>query len=87
MFYSLWNYQKTINGDEDDEGDEGTKVKPEKTFIDDAIKDGLGVNKIFGDYVEKAKASWKKKNRTEEDFVKMVKKIRTIIKISQHNLK
>ena len=69
--------------------DEGDGDEDEKTFIDDIIKDGIGVNKIFGDYVEKARSSWRKKdkNKCEEDYVRIVKKIRTIIKISQHNLK
>merc|ERR1712029_241525 len=88
MFYSLWSYQKTIIEDKD----YIVEIKPKhvkKTFIDDVFKGGLDVNKIFGEYLAKAQASWRKKanDGKDADFVKMVKKIRTIIQISQHNLK
>ena len=88
VFYSVWMFQKTI-GDQEDGARAKGKKKMKKSFIDDALKDGTGVNKIFGDYLEKAKSSWKKKAEEgkEEDVRKMVKKIRTIISISQHNLR
>ena len=85
MFVSLWKYQKMLK---DEEGQEGRRQQ-KKTFVDDALKDSAGVNKIFEDYIEKAKSIWRRKGdeKSEQDFVKIVKKIRTIIKITQHNLK
>ena len=75
MFYSLWIYQKTND--------------LKMTFIDDVFKEGMDVHKIFGEHLAKAQASWRKKANDVEDtdFVKMVKKIRNMIQISQHNLK
>ena len=87
VFYSVWMFQKTI-GDQED-GDRGKgKKKMKKSFIDDALKDGTGVNKIFGDYLEKAASSWARKdaNRNDDDVIRMAKKIRNIIQVSQHNL-
>ena len=88
MYHSLWCYQKTIR-DEDDDPEEESGPKPKKTFLDDALKDANGVLTIFGDYIEKAGQSWKKKAKDgkEEDAVKMVKKLRTIIQVTRHNLK
>ena len=59
-----------------------------KSFIDDALKDGTGVNKIFGDYLENAANSWvsKEANRNNDDVIRMAKNIRNIIQVSQHNL-
>ena len=53
------------------------------------MKDANGVLTIFSDYIEKAGQSWKKKakDRKDEDSVKMVKKLRTIIQVTRHNLK
>ena len=59
------------------------------TFIDEALKDGHAVNEIFGDYLDKAKTSWTRKapSADEEENVKMVKKIRTILSVAHHNLR
>ena len=88
MYHSLWCYQKTIR-EEGDQEESGSGPKPKKTFLDDALKDANGVLTIFSDYIEKAGQSWKKKakDRKDEDSVKMVKKLRTIIQVTRHNLK
>ena len=88
MYHSLWCYQKTIR-DQEDDPEEESGPKPKKTFLDDALKDANGVLTIFKDYIEKAGQSWKKKAKDgkEEDAVKMVKKLRTIIQVTRHNLK
>ena len=77
MFYSLWSYQKTINDKKNDVEVEQKHAK--KTFIDDMFKGGVDVNKIFGEYLAKAHASWRKKadDGEDTDIVKIVKKIRT----------
>ena len=78
-YFSIWNYQKTIK----------TEKKKSSGFIDDALEDGLDVNKIFSDYLDKATTSWKRKAEAadEEENVKMVKKIRTILSVTHHNLR
>lgn len=88
MYHSLWCYQKTIR-EEGDQEESGSGPKPKKTFLDDALKDANGVLTIFRDYIEKAGQSWRKKarDRKDEDSVKMVKKLRTIIQVTRHNLK
>merc|ERR1712130_1012145 len=87
MYYSVWLYQeKIINKEKEKE----LKMKREaKTnFIEETLKDGFDVNKILGNYVERAKKSWTKKSHdyTQDDLAKVVVKLRTIIKITHHNL-
>ena len=58
------------------------------SFIEDALRDGHAVNKIFRDYLDKANSAWSRKANTadEQENVKMVKKIRTILSVAHHNL-
>ena len=80
-YLAIWNYQKTIQTEK--------KKSVPSNFIDDALKDGQDVNKIFSDYLDKATTSWKRKVEAadEEENVKMVKKIRTILSVTHHNLR
>merc|ERR1712130_937640 len=58
-------------------------------FMDDTLRDGFDVNKILGDYLKKANKSWGQKKEEElgeESLVELVVKLRTIVKITHHNL-
>ena len=82
LYHSIWKNNRDRKAP--DESDNS-----KSTFIDDALKDGLTVNEIFRDYLSKASTSWKRKGPTgdEEENVKMVKKIRTILSVAHHNLR
>jgi len=68
----------------------GPSTSKNKTaFMDDTLRDGFDVNKILGDYLKKANKSWGQKKEEEvgeESLVKLVVKLRTIVKITHHNL-
>ena len=89
MYHSLWCFQKTIREGDDTEMEAASGTQLTKTFFDDSLKDANVVLTTFGDYIEKVRHSWKKKanDRKEEDSVRLVKKLRTIIRITQYNLK
>jgi len=87
MYYSVWLYQKNMLATEEEKEDK--KKKEEKTnFIDETLKDGFDVNKILGNYMDRAKKSWSRKSQdyNQDDLAKVVVKLRTIIKITHHNL-
>merc|ERR1719495_51070 len=65
------------------------KREAKTKFIEDTLKDGTDVNKILGNYIERARKSWTKKSQDYnlDDISKTVVKLRTIIKITHHNLK
>jgi hypothetical protein len=65
------------------------KTREKITFMDETLRDGFDVNKILGNYLQKAQKSWAQKNDAdldEEDVAKLVVKMRTIVKITHHNL-
>ena len=72
-----------------DEGANTSKSNAKMAFMEDTLRDGFDVNKIFGDYLKKADKSWGQKKDEElgeESLVKLVVKMRTIVKITHHNL-
>merc|ERR1712083_915589 len=72
-----------------DEGANTSKSNAKMAFMEDTLRDGFDVNKIFGDYLKKADKSWGQKKEDElgeESLVKLVVKLRTIVKITHHNL-
>merc|ERR1719317_99377 len=87
MYYSIWLYQKNLMVTEQ-EKELKMKREAKTNFIEETLKDGFDVNKILGNYMDRAKKSWSKKSHeyTQDDIAKVVKKLRTIIKITHHNL-
>merc|ERR1719490_591874 len=81
---------------EEGENSNGTNAGPststnnaKTSFMEDTLRDGFDVNKILGDYLKKANKSWGQKKEEElgeESLVKLVVKLRTIVKITHHNL-
>ena len=66
-----------------------SKTTSKNSFMEDTLRDGFDVNKILGDYLKKANKSWDQKKDEElgeDGLVKMVVKLRTIVKITRHNL-
>ena len=87
LYYSIWFYQKNFQATEE-EKELKSKREAKTLFIEETLKDGFDVNKILGNYLERAKKSWTKKSYdyTKEDLAKVVIKLRTIIKVTHHNL-
>merc|ERR1719233_752309 len=87
MFYSIWLYQRKLMVIEQ-EKELKMKREAKTNFIEETLKDGFDVNKILGNYMDRAKKSWSRKSHdyTQDDLAKVVKKLRTIIKITHHNL-
>ena len=88
MYYSVWLYQKNLMATAE-EKELKMRREAKTKFIEDTLKDGTDVNKILGNYIERARKSWTKKSQdyNTDDISKTVVKLRTIIKITHHNLK
>lgn len=95
LYYSIWIYTKEENRKIQAEAkkaqhEKGIGKRKERTlFVDQAIKDGFHVNKIFGNYLIKANKSWSVKSENgvqKADVTKLVVRFRTICKVAHHNL-
>ena len=87
MYHSVWLYQKNMMATEQ-EKEVKAKKEAKTNFIDETLKDGFDVNKILGNYMDRARKSWSRKSQdyNQDDLAKVVVKLRTIIKITHHNL-
>jgi MoaA/NifB/PqqE/SkfB family radical SAM enzyme len=60
------------------------------SFLEETLEDSRNVNRILGVSLDKVGASWTKRRHaqpTDEDALKIIKKIRHVISVTQHNLR
>ena len=98
MYYSIYSYLKDkVEKEEKKKAkaksksvlDKNSEDEAEpKFFLDETIRDCADVHKILGNYLDRAKKSWAKKRDlyTDADVMKATVKLRTIFKITHHNL-
>ena len=88
LYYSVSSYRER-EGRTGEQKLARRKSRQKTSFMEDTLRDGFDVNKIFGTYLQKADKSWAQKSEeelSEGDITKLVVKLRTIVKVTHHNL-
>ena len=88
LYYSVSSYRER-EGRTGEQKRARRKSRQKTSFMEDTLRDGFDVNKIFGNYLQKADKSWAQKSEeelSEGDITKLVVKLRTIVKVTHHNL-